>query len=71
MLSKSRSKANSKYRTKKRQSLNIPARRYTQSDEKVMLGYTLIDIQAAKLKAFNAKNFHEFTMWGQIERGEL
>ena len=34
-----------------------------------MEGYTLIDIEKAKIKAYIAKNFWELQMWEQIERG--
>ena len=45
--------------------------RYTQSDELALQGYTLIDIEKAKIKAFVAKNLWELQMWEQIERGEI
>ena len=45
--------------------------RYTRSQEFELEGYTLIDIEKAKIKAYVAKNFWELQMWEQIERGEI
>ena len=45
--------------------------RYTRSNDFELEGYTLIDIEKAKMKAFVAKNLWELKMWEQIERGEI
>jgi hypothetical protein len=45
--------------------------RYTRSNDFELKGYTLIDIEKAKMRAFVAKNLWELKMWEQIERGEI
>ena len=54
----------------KKKNAHYPTR-YTRSQEFELEGYTLIDIEKAKIKAYIAKNFWELKMWEQIERGEI
>ena len=64
---KSRRIVHNKY---KKKNSHYPTR-YTRSQEFELDGYTLIDIEKAKIKAYIAKNFWELQMWEQIERGEI
>lgn len=54
----------------KKKNAHYPTR-YTRSEDFGLEGYTLIDIEKAKMKAFVAKNLWELKMWEQIERGEI
>ena len=49
----------------------LPKEQQTLENMLKIEGFTLLDIEKCKQKAFSALNLHEFEMWLQIEKGIL